>query len=345
MTMYMPPIIFDRNAHLVPIMVRVADLMWCGAGLSCFQSKPGRSGIAFPTAVYTITLPLVHLVEGWDTDAGAVGEDMHMMLKCYFATNGKLAFESIPSPASQCNISSSKSGIRGWLDSHRARYSQGLRHMWGCLDAGYTIDRWSKLGSKPPPSLHSHKLSRHSELELKLSHYQVHGDQGYKLTWRNVMLLTRVFEAHFLPIHLLVVMVFSTVYTNLAAPLVHCRFLTMFLDFTAALRALSFIIMLFYFFVFYEDYHHVCVEAREAEMRRVGLYEEMEDNFSKRRPGEPRTWLDYLLFPVAGSLFGSAPLLHAALAHFWSDRLDYKVSVKPTRAPRKDSSESSTEEA
>jgi hypothetical protein len=119
----------------------------------------------------------------------------------------------------------------------------------------------------------------------------------------------------------------------------------MFLDFTAALRALSFIIMLFYFFVFYEDYHHVCVEAREAEMRRVGLYEEMEDNFSKRRPGEPRTWLDYLLFPVAGSLFGSAPLMHAALAHFWSDRLDYKVSVKPTRAPRKDSSESSTEEA
>ena len=158
--MYMPPIIFDRNAHLVPIMVRVADLMWCGAGLSCFQSKPGRNGVAFPTAVYTIPLPLMLLVEGWDTDAGAIGEDMHMMLKCYFATNGRIAFESVPSPASQGNISSSQLGIRGWVDSHRARYTQGLRHMWGCLDFSYAFESWSKLGSTPP-SLSSHKLSRH----------------------------------------------------------------------------------------------------------------------------------------------------------------------------------------
>lgn len=79
------PIVLDRNAHLVPLLVRVADLMWCGAGLSCFQKNPGRSGIAIPIAVYTVTLPLVHLAQGWDTGPGAIGEDMHMMLKCYFA--------------------------------------------------------------------------------------------------------------------------------------------------------------------------------------------------------------------------------------------------------------------
>jgi len=331
MTMYMPPIVFDRNAHLVPIMVRVADLMWCGAGLSCFQSKPGRHGIAFPTAVYTIPLPLVHLVAGWDTDAGAIGEDMHMMLKCFFATNGRMAVESVPSPASQCNISSTKSGLRGWVDSHRARYVQGLRHMWGCLDAGYTADHFFKLGSKSPPPSGLGELSQNSKLELKLSHYQMHGDRGYMLTWRNVVLVTRVFEAHFLPIHLFLVTIFSTIFTSLPASLVRSGCLSVFMDLTAYLRAMGFCLMLIYFFVFYEGYHHVCVEAREAEMKEAGLYEEMEENFSKRNKKGIRTWLDYFVFPIAGIVFGSTPLMHAAFAHFWSDRLDYKVSTKPIR--------------
>ena len=93
--------------------------------------------------------------------------------------------------------------------------------------------------------------------------------------------------------------------------------------------------MLFYFFVFYEGYHKACVQARESEMKRVGLYEEMEDNFSKRTKSNPLTWLDYLVFPIAGIIFGSVPLLHAAFAHFFSDRLDYKVSAKPIRLLRK----------
>ncbi|KAK5188312.1 hypothetical protein LTR92_011610 [Exophiala xenobiotica] len=335
MTMYMPPIIFDRNAHLVPILVRIADLMWCGAGLSCFQDKPGRHGIAFPTAVYTLPLPLVHLVAGWDTDAGAIGEDMHMMLKCFFATNGRMAIESVPSPASQCNISSTKSGIRGWVDSHRGRYVQGLRHMWGCLDAGYTADHFFKLGSNAPPSPGLGELSHNSKLELKLSHYQMHGDQGYVLSWRNVVLVTRVFEAHFLPTHLFLVTIFSTIFTRLPASLVRSEFLTVFLDFTAYLRAMGFCLMLIYFFVFYEGYHHVCVEAREAEMKEAGLYEEMEENFSKRNKTGIRIWLDYLVFPIAGIVFGSTPLMHAAFAHFWSDRLDYKVSTKPIRLTKR----------
>lgn len=76
MTLYMPPIIFDRNAHNVPRLVRSADLMWCGAGLSCYQNKPTRSGIGIPTSVYTLPLPLVSLAQGWDTGPDAIGEDM-----------------------------------------------------------------------------------------------------------------------------------------------------------------------------------------------------------------------------------------------------------------------------
>jgi hypothetical protein len=331
MTLYMPPIVFDRNAHLVPLLVRVADLMWCGAGLSCFQKNPGRSGIAIPTAVYTVTLPLVHLVQGWDTGPGAIGEDMHMMLKCYFATNGKLAVESIASPASQCNISSSKTGIRGWIAKHKARYSQGLRHMWGCLDTGFAFNQWSQLGSRSqgqPPR--QRKLS-HTELELKLSQYQQHGDSGVKLSMRNLVLFIRIFEAHFLPIHLLLVVAASGIYSNFKAPLVHGRILSMVMDITAILRAASYIVMVTYFAIFYERYHRVCVEAREFEMKCAGLYDDMTDNFSHRNRGKPAIWLDYLLFPLAGTIFGSVPLVHAALAHFWTDRLAYKVSEKPVR--------------
>lgn len=331
MTLYMPPIVFDRNAHQVPLLVRIADLMWCGAGLSCFQIKPTRTGVGIPTAVYTVTLPLVHLVSGWDTGPGAIGEDMHMLLKCYFATNGKLLVESIASPASQCNISSDKSGLRGWIGSHQARYVQGLRHMWGCLDTGFAVNQWSKLGGRVNPQpLRQRKLS-HTELELKLSQYQLHGDAGVKMTWRNFVLFTRMFEAHFLPAHLLIIVLVSTIYTDFKAPMVHCYLLSIVMDITAYLRLIGYLIMVLYFIFFYERYHRVCVEAREAEMKRAGLFEEMSHTFTHRHPHNPLTWLDYFLFPLAGTIFGGLPLLHAAFAHFWTDRLAYKVSLKPIR--------------
>lgn len=128
----------------------------------------------------------------------------------------------------------------------------------------------------------------------------MHGDQGYVLTWRNVVLATRVFEAHFLPMHLFLVTIFSTIFTTLPASLVRSGSLTVFLDFTAYLRAMGFCLMLIYFFFFYEGYHHVCVEAREAEMKEAGLYEEMEESFSKRNKNEIRTWARLLGVPYCG---------------------------------------------
>jgi hypothetical protein len=46
-TIYVPPIIFDRNAHLVPRLVRVADLLWAGAGLSGIM-RPRQSARRHP---------------------------------------------------------------------------------------------------------------------------------------------------------------------------------------------------------------------------------------------------------------------------------------------------------
>lgn len=83
--------------------------------------------------------------------------------------------------------------------------------------------------------------------------------------------------------------------------------------------------MLLYFDFFCQEYHAVCAEAREAERRRLGLYEGMGEGmgegFSHRQTHKPWSYLDYVVFPIAGTFFGNAPLLQAALAHFRSEKL------------------------
>lgn len=75
----------------------------------------------------------------WDTDHGAIGEDMHMYLKCFFALSGHLNVKVIYAAASQCNVSSGSAGIKGYMSCLLARYHQAVRHMWGTLDTGYAV--------------------------------------------------------------------------------------------------------------------------------------------------------------------------------------------------------------
>lgn len=86
-TIYSAPIIFDRNAHSVPAVVRVADILWGAAGMSGLYPK---SSISPPTSVYSLPLDLVDRVGGWDCGSEAIGEDLHMYIKCFFALNGNL---------------------------------------------------------------------------------------------------------------------------------------------------------------------------------------------------------------------------------------------------------------
>jgi hypothetical protein len=349
MTLYMPPIIFDRNAHKVPQLVRIADLMWSGAGLSCFTSKPTPRTVAIPTAVYTVPLPLVCLARGWDTGSEAIGEDMHMMLKCYFATNGRMKIRPVASPASQCNVTTGRAGIRGWFADHSARYAQGLRHMWGCLDTGYALRQWCQISPdnqiveehSPVSESSSSSVScepdmpRHVEICLRLSQHALHGPKPRRFTWRNLVLFSRLFEAHFLPIHLFLVLLASALYSALPYPITSSPLLEGTMALTAYLRAAGFAFMTMYFVVFYEGYHRACIEARASEMKKAGLYEELEDEFSYRRRTSIVTWTDYVLFPVAGTIFGSVPLLQAIVSHFWTEKLVYLVSAKPVKAVAK----------
>ena len=141
-TMYVPPIVFDRNANSVSLLVRVADLLWCGAGLSGLYQG---SAIRPPTSCYSVPLTLVELVGGWDTGPDAIGEDLHMYIKCFFALGGNLNTRTVYSAASQSNIHSDLKGIHGKVMEHRARFKQATRHMWGSLDTGYALRQLFKL--------------------------------------------------------------------------------------------------------------------------------------------------------------------------------------------------------
>lgn len=142
-TLYAAPIIFDRNAHNVPALVRVGDILWASAGLSGLYRG---STIAPPTSVYSLSLELVDRVGGWDCDPEAIGEDMHMYLKCFFALNGNLTVRSVISPVSQTNVTGGAGGgFNGTVADIKARYKQAIRHMWGALDSGYAIRKVVEL--------------------------------------------------------------------------------------------------------------------------------------------------------------------------------------------------------
>lgn len=135
-TIYVPPVIFDRNANSVSPLVRVSDVAWSGAGLSGLYDT---SSIRPPTSVYSIPLTLVERVGGWDAGPEAIGEDLHMYLKCFFALAGNLTARTVLSAASQSNVHSNEKGFRGTIGTHRARWMQAVRHMWGSLDTGYSL--------------------------------------------------------------------------------------------------------------------------------------------------------------------------------------------------------------
>lgn len=84
-----------------------------------------------------------------------------------------------------------------------------------------------------------------------------------------------------------------------------------------------------YFVTAYEAFHSTCIAVREYEARKANLYDET--NFSYRHPWTMGCVADYLIFPIAGTLYGGVPLLQAAFSHFWTENLVYLVSAKPVR--------------
>ncbi|KAE8349682.1 glycosyl transferase family group 2-domain-containing protein [Aspergillus coremiiformis] len=293
-TLYCCPIIFDRNAHEVPILVRCADLLWSFAGLSTMY--PG-STVSIPTSVYSLPLSLVERVGGWDSDPTAIGEDMHMMLKCYFETAGKVVTRVIHIPASQCNVASDTG--RGWrrsLDTCFARYRQALRHMWGALDSGFAARRTMRYFRR-----------------------------CLFLQPRHMLLFHLLFEAHFLPCQLIILIIFSAAYEHLIPPTQLHPDMAWTLRVTDILRTSSFIGMNVCL-ALYERWHALCLHMRKKDMLDANL---TDTGFSRRIWWRWSFLLERLCFPIAGTVFGAVPTFQALFSHFWTERLEYRVSKKP----------------
>lgn len=141
-----------------------------------------------------------------------------------------------------------------------------------------------------------------------------------------MVLLHRMYEAHFLPTHITFLIIGGAIYTitvpaEQIPPLIQRT-----LNITAYMRLMS-IFNFGMFFYLYEAYHYICVKGREDEMVRFGLADRMSGAFSYRSMG--KNCLDYCFFPIAGVAFGSVPTTVALLCHFWTLRLVYKVTKKP----------------
>ncbi|KAJ0124302.1 hypothetical protein J7T55_005640 [Diaporthe amygdali] len=257
-TLYTVPIVFDRNAHLVPRLVRATDLGWSCAGLACYKRPGDYDGIVFPTSVYTLPLSLVSSIGGWDTGPGAIGEDMHMMLKCYFATKGNLNIESIASPASMSNVTSGSTGLIGWLRNHKARYSQGLRHMWGCLDAGYALQKFCQMGL---PSLYGNAVYKLDKKNAKIGtnlgvgKVEVRGGRVRSVWLRNAVLSLRLFEAHLFPLHFLCILVASNSYSEQLSSSNASPILEIVLKLTGYARTANFVLMAICLSTAYASFH------------------------------------------------------------------------------------------
>ena len=358
-TIYVPPLVFDRNLHHVPLPVRTGDLMWAGAGLSSLYAG---SSVCIPTSVYSLPMTLVERVGGWDTGPSAIGEDMHMYIKCFFALSGNVKARVVYAAASQCNVSSDLDGLKGYVDGLRARYGQALRHMWGSMDTGYAVRQ--SLGM-----VRTHYRARQSGGERLLSTSELawfvkdallagistvcsfnwiafHTDTEKQkpptskpakttpvslkpIHLRNICtLFYRMFEAHFLPIHLAIILPASDIYNATSGSSMPEELASVF-RICGYLRWLGWGLMCVYFYR-YEKYHHLCVNLRKEEMRQAGLLDEITEHDGFCTRVYSTFWLlEGGLFPLGGFIFGAVPALQAVLSHLFTDRLVYHVSLKP----------------
>ncbi|KAI1504430.1 glycosyl transferase family group 2-domain-containing protein [Biscogniauxia marginata] len=343
-TLYAAPIIFDRNAHAVPAIVRVADILWGAAGLSGLYRG---SSIAPPTSVYSLPLELVDRVGGWDCDSEAIGEDLHMYLKCFFALNGNLTVRTIQSPVSQSNVKGDGGeGVQGIYNDMSARYKQALRHMWGALDTGFAMRKFVELWQERKHTTRAFRplhvalnnptnsyitqtqLDANPEQPLESGIFSdVVTDTIKEPDWQRIFILFhRLFEAHFLPLQTTILVVATTLYMWVTEGGPDPHNLHWLFQTCNVLRTVGFMECAFLLFL-YERFHKIAATTREKEMRDAGLSKGM--CFSHRHV--KKNFVDYIMVPLVAPLYGAIPCAQAQLMHFFTVDLVYTVSKKVTR--------------
>lgn len=145
--------------------------------------------------------------------------------------------------------------------------------------------------------------------------------------WERLLyLFHRLFEAHFLPVQMTILVFASTAYVWLTKDQPDIHNLGWIFSVCNVFRALGFMEVVAYL-ALYEGFHRICVKAREQEMTDAGLAEGM--RFSHR--SMKKNVVDYVMAPLVAPLYGSIPCAQAQICHFWTLDLVYAVSKKVTR--------------
>lgn len=139
-------------------------------------------------------------------------------------------------------------------------------------------------------------------------------------------LFHRLFEAHFLPVQMTILIFASAGYVWVQGGKTDPHGINWIFNVCSILRPFGFLQVAWYLFL-YEGFHKTCVEAREREMADAGLAKGM--HFSYR--AVEKNYIDYALVPLVAPIFGSIPCAQAQLSHFFTLDLVYSVSKKVTR--------------
>ena len=76
----------------------------------------------------------------------------------------------------------------------------------------------------------------------------------------------------------------------------------------------------------YERWYNLCLHTRKGDMLQANVND---TGFAMHVWWYLPFLLERICFPIAGTIFGAVPTLHAVFSHFWTDRLVYRVSKKP----------------
>jgi hypothetical protein len=98
---FVPIVAWAQNSLQVPIFIRMCDAMY---SILYNQNLLGLFGIQFPYSTFGLPLQLCHQVDYWDTGADSIGDELHMWLKCFFATHGRLRSVRIWAPVLISNV-------------------------------------------------------------------------------------------------------------------------------------------------------------------------------------------------------------------------------------------------
>ena len=289
-----------------------------------------------PCSAYSLSVTLASSVGLWDANAEAMGEDLHMFLKCFFSTQGHLKIQPIYSPASQCNIDGST-----YFQGISARYIQSKRHMWAALDVGYTIRR-SLFGlispgyDTPTSSRKVEKIAMSRTVLTSNSRCSVRS-QLLDFFFKAYSVVFTMVEGHFFVTQALIMIATSSVlippgiFPGIADPYFSAfnalpvnsalYWLNMNANFFRIPATLFYILAVF----FYEKYQAWC------GLERWKQYSEKLGNRSKLQFSRP--WysvFDWFAFPITGVLFLVIPQLYVHVKQLFTDNLDYVVAAKPS---------------